>query len=113
MNVGAYGNNLYFGTGLNGAGFDLSAYTELTLEFTRSDNTTLTVTTANGVTLGASPLSVPGGNTYNTHQYVSYVFTQGQVTVPGAWKVRLVYDDATASPPVHLPSDVGVFTVGA
>ena len=113
MNVGDFGSTLVFGTGFAGAGLNMTAYTGLTLEFTRPDNTTLNVTTADGVTLGATNFTLPSGLIFNAHQYVTYAFLQGQVTVAGNWKVRLVYDQSSASPPIQFSSNVANFVVGS
>ena len=112
MNVESYGNTLYCGTGFDGAGFDMAAYTDLILTFTAPDKTTsFDVETSDGVVLGVTNQVVRGG-TFNAHQYVTYIFTQGQITQPGQWKVRLTYIQFTATPPISFTSDVGSFVVG-
>jgi len=39
------------------AGFDMSSYTELSIIFIKPDNTTITKTTADGVTLGTGAVT--------------------------------------------------------
>ncbi len=112
MNVGNYGNTIYFGTGFNGAGFDMAAYTDLTLTFTGPDkSTTFAVSVADGVTLGSTDQAVRGG-TFDARQYVIYAFLAGQITLAGRWTVRLTYAQDTASPPISFTSDIGSFVVG-
>ena len=109
MKTGESGTTFIVGTGLNGTGFDLSAYTKLTLIFTLPNGTILTVTTPT-VTLGITAIPVPGG-TLNSHQYVSCVLQPGQVSVAGVWQVRLIYDQNTATPPIHFSSATEKFIV--
>lgn len=111
MNVGDFGNRLVFGTGYGGAGFDLSSFTGLTLTFTKPDNTTLVVTNP-AVAVGASPYTLPNGQVFNTHQYVTYSFLAGQVSVAGSWSVRLDYQNSAATPPISFNSTSGTFVVG-
>lgn len=112
MNVGDFGGTLVFGTGFGGAGLTMTSYTELTLEFTRPDGTTLNVKTADGVALGSMDYTLPSGQVFSTHQYVTYSFLTGQVTVAGTWKVRLLYDQSTAVPPINWNSNIATFLVG-
>lgn len=109
MNVGDYGDRAVFGTGFGGAGFDMSAFTTLTLTFTRPDNTTLVVSNP-AVALGSGTYTLPSGQTYANHQYVTYTFQPGDVTVAGPWKVRLTYK---VSPTISYTSGVAVFNVGS
>jgi hypothetical protein len=55
---------------------------------------------------------LPDGRVFNAHQYVTYVFIDGQVTESGKWKVRLIYDNGVISPPEHFISSLGNFAVG-
>ena len=112
MNVGDFGTEFVFGTGFGGAGLDMSSYTDLVLEFTRPDGSTLAVDVTNGVVLGPTNYTLPSGQVFNAHQYVTYYFLTGQVTVAGRWKVRLVYDQTTAIPPIQFISGIGNFVVG-
>lgn len=102
MNVGEYG--VLFEINVN---FDIGAATSLTLNFTKPDNTTLSVSTPN-VTPGATTISTPFGQ-FLANQYAVYRFVQGNVDQAGVWKVRLVYNDATQ----HLISDVATFSISA
>lgn len=111
MNVGNYGNTFVGGTGFSGSGFDMSAYTELSLVFTLPDNSEFTVTSPD-VALGSGNYTLPDGRIFNSQQYVTYSFVQGQVTVAGPWKVRLIYDNSIATPPEHFISSLGNFVVG-
>lgn len=111
MNVGNYGNTFVGGTGYSGAGFDLSAYTNLTLVFTLPDGAELTVESPD-VVLGVINYTLPNGRVFNANQYVTYVFLVDQVTVAGNWRVRLIYDDDVVVPPDHFISSIGNFVVG-
>jgi hypothetical protein len=110
MNVGDYGNELIFGTGFNGAGFDMSGATGLSILFTRPDGTTFTVTEPQ-VAIGSTNVTVPGG-IFNAHQYVTYYFIQGQLTKAGSWQARLIYDVSSALPPIHFNTNIARFNVG-
>lgn len=111
MNVGNYGNTFVGGTGFSGAGFDLSAYTNLSLVFTLPDSSEITVESPD-VVLGALDYTLPNGQIFSANQYVTYVFVEGQVTVAGAWRVRLIYDNDVLVPPQHFISSIGNFMVG-
>lgn len=112
MNVGDYGTTYYFGTGFGGAGFDMSAYTDLILTFTAPDGfTTFSVDSTSGVTLGNTNQTVTGG-IFNAHQYVIYNFLKGQITQAGQWTVRLTYQQSTAVPPISFNSMRGTLVVG-
>jgi hypothetical protein len=101
MNVGEYGVDFLLGTG-----FDLSAYSTLTITFTKPDKTQMVVTGAS-VTISSSPVSTSAGN-FAGNTYAIYVFQNGDVDQAGLWSVRLAY---TAAGPVHLTSDITTFTV--
>ncbi len=112
MNVGNFGNTFVGGTGYSGAGFDLSAYTGLSLVFSPPGVAEFTVTVADGVTMGTIDYVLPNGRIFNANQYVTYVFIDGQVTVAGNWRVRLIYDNDVIVPPEHFISSLGNFLVG-
>lgn len=102
MNVGDYGVEFLFGVG-----GDISAATNLSLTFTRADQTVLTVSSPN-VSISPNPITTPAG-TFLANQYAIYTFQPGDVTVAGSWSVRLTYD---APGPIQLISDVTNFVVG-
>lgn len=98
MRVGECGKTITCATG-----YDMSGNTELTLVFTKPDNSTLTKTTASGVTAPAQALgSLPAST------YFSYTMGAGDIDQDGAWTVQGTYDDAT---PKTFISDVATFTV--
>lgn len=112
MNVGDFGDRLVFGTGFGTGGFDMSSYTGLVLTFTKPDLTTLVVDTSNGVALGSGTYTLPSGQTFASHKYVTYTFIEGDIDVAGAWKVRLTYQQDNASPPISVTSNIANFAVG-
>jgi hypothetical protein len=99
MNVNEYGVVLQFCVS-----FNMSAYTNLSITFTKPDLTTLTVP----ATLGAITVSTPLG-TFAAQTYATYVFVQGNVDQAGEWSARLTYQDAG---PTQLISTPRTFTVG-
>lgn len=102
MNAGEFGVQFVFA-----ASFDLSAETNLTLNFLSPTGVHLTVQ-APAVTIQNSPLVTPFG-TLDANTYALYTFQQADITEPGTWFVRLSYD---ASGPVHLISNTASFLVG-
>lgn len=104
MNVGDYGVQFVFGSS---PALDLSSFSVLSLVFTRPNGTTLTVTTPD-LSVPATPVTI-GGVTYAANTYASYFFQDGDVTVPGVWKARLNYQNAS---PILLHSNYGSFLVG-
>ena len=112
MNVGDFGNTYLFGTGLNGAGFDMSSYTNLILTFTPPLNAPGAFTVEYpDVSLGNVDIDVPGG-VFEANQYVVYHFADGDITVPGRWTAKLTYVNAGASPEQNFNSNLGNFVVG-
>lgn len=101
MNVNDYGVLFVFGVGEN-----LSAFSGLTLEFTRPDGSVLNVVSP-AVSTAATPITTPAG-VFLAEEYAQYTFIPGDVSVAGVWSVRLVYD----APGVHLTSNATTFTVG-
>ena len=89
-------------------GFDLSAFTALSLVFTKPDGTTLTVTNPS-VAVGAVALTVKG-NIFPANEYITYTFANGDVTAAGNWMAQLVYTDST---PRVLHSAPATFYVGS
>lgn len=98
MIVGEYG--VIFQMGVS---FNMSAFTSLSLTFTKPDLTTLTVIPS----LGVVQISTPEG-IFSANTYVTYTFLNGQVNQIGDWTVRLTYMDAT---PAKLISTIGSFIV--
>ncbi len=103
MNVNEYGIEFVFGTG-----YDMSAYTDLTLTFIKPDLTELVVTNPD-VSISSSPLSTTLG-TFAGDTYALYTFVEGDIDQAGTYHVRLTYD---AAGPVHLISNSSPFTVSA
>lgn len=68
--------------------YDMSAYTALSLKFTRPDATTFTVTP----TLGTIPLITPLG-IFPANQYVTYITTMTDLPTDGGYQMRLTYTD--------------------
>lgn len=101
MNVNEYGVAFVFSTG-----FNMSAFTSISITFTKPDDTTLTVTDPD-VTVPASPLTTTDG-IFAANEYAQYYFQSGDVDQVGQWSARVTYNDAT---PLHLISDIGVFTI--
>ena len=100
MRVGECGKIITCATG-----YDMSGNSELTLVFTKPDNTTLTVTTATGVTAPAVALG-----SLSASEYFSYTTAAGDIDQAGTWTVQGTYDDAT---PKTFISDIATFTVDA
>lgn len=100
MNVGEYG----IAHNVN-VGYDISGKTSLILSYTRPDGTTFTANDP-AVTVGTVPINTTSGP-FAANQYCVYVFKTGDLTVPGIYSVRLVYNDATK----HLISDATTFTI--
>ena len=101
IKVGEYGVVFYLNTG-----FDMSAFTGLSLEFTKPSGATLTKTDPD--------VSVPGGNqdtdlgTFLGGEYAAYTFASGEVDESGQWSVILTYNEGAAK---RLISDIAYFTV--
>lgn len=86
MNVGEYG--IAFNLNVN---FDLSAATALQLAITRPDESKIT-----GVpVVGQVPLVTDDLGTFAPKQYCTYLFKDGDLSVPGDYLVRLIFTDAT------------------
>ena len=105
MNVNEWGVELLFSTG-----FDMSAFTAISMIFTKPDGTTLTVTNPGTTALIVGTAdAVTTLGTFLAHKYLQYTFQNGDVNQAGSWSVRVTYTDATQ----HLISDSTTFTVGA
>lgn len=101
MNVNEYGVVFRIGVG-----FDIHAFSTLSITFTRPDGTTLTVSNPNVTVGGFDVLTTLG--TFSANQYALYTFQNGDVTKPGLWTARLTYQDTT---PRQLISSPGTFTI--
>lgn len=102
MNVNEYGVVFAFSTG-----FNLSAFTSLSITFTKPDLTQLTVTNPD-VSAPAVDLQTTAG-LFPANTYASYKFANGDVNQAGAWSARVTYTDVNQK----LISDVGTFTIGS
>lgn len=100
MNLNEWGIHLWFSVG-----FDLRGFDALSIEFTKPDLTTLTVTNP-AVSVGTMDVQTIFG-TFPANKYADYVFTVGQVDQEGEWSARLTYTDSTQ----HLISDVAAFVI--
>lgn len=99
INAGEYGLAL----NLN-VNYDLSNATSLQILFTRPDDTTFT-----GVpVMQSTSLSTSDQGVFSAKQYAKYTFLPGDLTIPGAYRVRLVYTD---NAPKRLVSDITSFDV--
>lgn len=74
--------------------FDLSSYSELTLKFTKPDGTTVSKTTADGVTAPGSEVTDSDGNVFSASEYMEYDFESGVLDQSGQWTVQPIYNDA-------------------
>lgn len=102
VNEGEYGIACVFSTA-----YDMSAFTTISLKFTKPDGTVLMVTDANGVTVPNTPITTVLG-TFAANKYARYAFQNGDLDQTGVWKCRVLYTDAT---PQHLISNESTFTV--
>lgn len=98
VNVGEYG--LALNVNVN---FDITAASNLSLSFTRPDNSAFSGTPS----VGQVDIVVPGDGTYLAGQYARYLIQPGDLTVSGSYRVRLTYTDASK----RLISDVTSFDV--
>jgi hypothetical protein len=80
------------------AGFDMSSYTELSLVFHKPNNTTVTKTTTDGVTLGLVNVTDEDLGTLTANEYVYYDLEANFLDTSGRWCVYLVYTNTAASP---------------
>lgn len=100
MRVNEYGVLFYYGVS-----FDMSAYDNLSLAFTKPDGTLLTVNSPS-VTINPSPVTTDKG-TFSGNTYAIYRFVEGDINLAGAWTVRLTYTDGVQ----NLISQISNFTV--
>jgi hypothetical protein len=89
--------------------FDLSANTELTLEFTKPDGTTLTKLTADGVSAPGVNVTDPDtGDVFTANEYMEYDTISGDLDQAGIWSVEARYTDGT---PKFYIGDTDTFSV--
>ncbi|WP_426111024.1 hypothetical protein [Massilia sp. PWRC2] len=103
MNVGEYGISFNFNQN-----FTISGFTTLSLAITRPDGSVITKTNP-AVSVGSVALVTPNDGTYAAGQYAVYVFADGDLSLPGDYKARLTYTDASK----RLIGELVVFTVNA
>jgi len=103
MNVGEYG--LAHNLNVN---YNISAFTTLSMVYTRPDGTLITRTGAD-VTVPAVALVTTDMGTFAANQYAKHIFKVGDLTLAGTYTVRLTYTDATK----RLVSDQTSFVVSA
>ncbi len=104
MRVGEHGKKIRCLTLADGnTGYDMSDSTELTLVFTKPDGSTLTKTTATGVTAPAVAIESILASTY-----FEYTTIEGDIDQDGEWSVQGKYEDAT---PKCFISGTDTFTV--
>lgn len=93
------------------SGFDMSSYTELTLDFVLPDGTTAQKTTADGVTLGAGVTDADLG-VLAANEYVEYPIEALFLTQAGTWSVSLTYTNTATTPDDVFIGTCTEFTVG-
>lgn len=104
VNEGEFGVACVFSTS-----YDMSAFTTISMKFTKPDGTTLLVTNPS-VTVPNTNLVTALG-TFTANQYAQYYFQTNDLNQLGVWYCRVIYDKSTASPPLHLISNQSSFTV--
>lgn len=92
------------------AGYNMSSQTELTLTFTKPDNTTVTKTSADGVVLGGGVTDADLG-ALTANEYVEYPLEASFLDQSGTWSVTLKYTDDTTTPDSIFNSPCVTFTV--
>ena len=92
------------------ASFDMSSNTELSIVFIKPSGTTLTKTSANGVTIGSVAVTDADLGSLTANEYIEYE-TEDIFDESGVWKAYCIYDNSGASPADHFISDTITFTV--
>lgn len=101
INENEYGVACVFNTS-----YDMSTFTTLQIQFTKPDGTLLTATaTCPNVNVSTSL------GTFLANQYAQYFFQAGDLDQTGTWSARVLYTKSTASPALHLISNISTFTV--
>jgi len=97
--------------------FDMSSNTELTLDFTLPDGSTVQKLTANGVVLGTG-VTDPDLGVLAANEYVEYTTEAGFLGIAGAevhngtWEVVLTYTNTTPTPDQIYIGNCATFEVG-
>lgn len=91
-------------------GFDMSSYTELTLVFIKPDNTTVTKTTADGVTLGTGAVTDDDLGALSANEYVEYE-NEDIFDTAGTWRVYLKYTNTASTPDDNFIGNTTTFEV--
>lgn len=94
------------------AGYDMTANTELTLDFILPDETTAQKTKTGGeVTLGTSDITDDDLGALLANEYVEYVVETGFLSQDGVWTVQLTYTDSVPTPPENFIGLAASFSV--
>ncbi len=107
VNEGEFGVACVFYTA-----YDMSGYTEISIQFTKPDGTILAPVSADGVTVPNVDVVTALG-TFLANEYAQYFFVDGDLDQTGVWYARVIYDEDTATPPLHLISNSSSFEVTA
>lgn len=94
------------------AGFDMSSYTELRIDFTLPDGTTTSFkTTADGVVLGTVNVTDDDLGPLLANEYVEYPVEAGFLTQGGTWNEYLTYTNTASTPDDIFIGKCGTFEV--
>ncbi len=107
LKVGEIGKIVQMGSG----GFDLSANTDLKIQFTKPDQTQLIVDKAGGVSAPITPTTVDVNGvstTFEANEYWQYAFVSGDLDQSGTWRANGIFIDGT---PKDFCGDPFTFTV--
>ncbi len=92
--------------------YDMSTFTEISIQFTKPDGTILAPVSADGVTVPNVQVVTALG-TFPANEYAQYFFVDGDLDQLGVWFARVIYDKSNASPPMRLISNSSSFEVTA
>jgi len=87
MRSGEYGINVYVNVGE-----DISTATEYGIEFISPSGINLTKMSADGVTIGGSPVTADCSVIYAADEYLVYTTILGDITEAGDWLVRSIVE---------------------
>lgn len=90
LKVGEVGKTIRVSTS-----YDMSGYTELSIIFTLPDTSSVTKTTADGVTAPAVAVDDETLGELAASTYLEYDVEAGLLTEAGNWQLYAQYDDAT------------------
>lgn len=93
------------------AGFDMSSYTELSLVFQKPDGTTVTKTTADGVTLGTTAVTDDDLGALTANEWVYYDLEADFLNQSGRWCVYMKYTNTASTPDDIFNGAPAKFTV--